>query len=244
MMEDFKQKGIFITGTDTGVGKTIVTSAIAHVLKLHGKSVGVMKPIATDSKWRNEKLISKDAQFLKQTVSLDDPLELINPVRFEMPLAPKVAAKLEGREVNLQDVFSAYKTLSKKYEYLVIEGIGGIGVPIKDDYVVANLIKDLDLPLIVVSRPTLGTINHTYLTVKFAQSMGLTVKGVIINRMPHHKGIAEQTNPKAIEQLCKIPIVGIVPYDEKTSLSKGKIGNTILESLDNPNLLDCLGLET
>lgn len=219
-------KGIFITGTDTGVGKTIVSAAIIRALVKKGIKVGAMKPIETGcaSKLRVKELIPSDGIFLKDAAGMDDSIDLIVPIRFEQPLAPMVASDLEKRPVDLNKVFSAYKKLSNKYEFMVVEGVGGLLVPIhrftasgvplhRSAYFVSDLIKDLNLPVIVVARPTLGTINHTLLTVNYALREGLDVLGVIINyHMPPAGDIAEKTNPDVLKELCPVPIIGILPY--------------------------------
>jgi dethiobiotin synthetase len=235
-------KGIFITGTDTGVGKTIVSAAIIRALIKKGIRVGAMKPIETGCKKANgkrqtakgkrqgETLIPSDGMFLKEMAEMDDPIDLTTPIRFENPLAPMVASELEKRPVALNKIFSAYKAFSKKYDFMVVEGVGGLLVPIlkrqeakdkgQEVYFVADLIKDLKLPVIVVARPTLGTINHTLLTVNHALREGLNVLGVIINyHMPPVGDIAEKTNPDVLKELCPVPVIGMLPYIKGITLN-------------------------
>lgn len=213
--------GIFITGTDTDIGKTIVTGGIAAYLKECGVNVGVMKPISSGG--------IEDGEFLKRIVNLDDPLSLINPIVLKNPLAPSVAAKLEGIEIEFSSIEKAYIKLKNKYDLLIVEGVGGIAVPLYNDMLVTHLIKQLNLPILIVANLGLGTINHTLLTVAFAEQANLQILGIILNS-PHNypPGLAEQTNPDEIERITKIPVIGILPYKEEIDLQNPDI-NSISE---------------
>src|SRR5439155_22061817 len=136
-------KGIFITGTDTGVGKTLVASGVARLLKSWGVKVGVMKPVATGDQ--------NDAKALLKAADLSEDLSLANPQFFKAPLAPSVAAELEGREVDSEKIYKAFWHLSKKYDVMVLEGIGGVKVPLGESTYLVDLIEALRLPALVVS---------------------------------------------------------------------------------------------
>ena len=214
-------KGIFVTATDTGVGKTIVSAAIICALKRCGINVGAMKPIESGCTRKAGILEPADGRYLKFVAGMDDPLELITPVRFEAPLAPYCASHAEGVPVDLEKIFNAYEALSGKYDFMVVEGIGGVLVPLAGkttsrtsrSYFVIDLIKELKLPAVVVTRPSLGTINHTLLTVSQLLNEGVDVAGLIINfNIPAEGTIAEKTNPKALRELCSVPIIGVIPY--------------------------------
>jgi dethiobiotin synthetase len=233
-------KGIFITGTDTGVGKTIVSAAIIRALIKKGIRVGAMKPVETgckksEDRSENESLIPSDGMFLKEMAEMDDSIDLVTPIRFENPLAPMVASEMElgvqsyeSGAQGLKKIFDAYAELSNKYDFMIVEGVGGLLVPITKlqtpnlelkTYFVIDLVKDLKLPVVVVARPTLGTINHTLLTVNYSLKEGLDVIGVIIN---HHNpptgDIAEKTNPDVLKELCPVPVIGILPYIKDITL--------------------------
>ena len=200
---------IFVTGTDTGVGKTFVSAGIAAALRRRGVDVGVMKPIATGTL----RGISEDALLLKKAAGVGDPLDFINPIRLKLPLAPSVAARITRTRIDLRRVWSAYRTLASTHQTMIVEGIGGLLVPILDRYPVARMAKRLGLPLIIVTRPTLGTINHTALTVHAAQSFGLRIAGLVLNHHERFKiGTAERTNPEALERACRVPILAEVPF--------------------------------
>lgn len=205
---------LFITGTDTGVGKTIVTAGLARALREAGYDVGVMKPVATGGR--------ADAKFLRKVSGVKDDLDLINPICLAPPLAPSMAAQISHQRINLNQIYKAYQILKKKHEILLVEGIGGLLVPIKDNYLVTDLIGDLKLPILIVSRPNLGTINHTLLTINVARMTGLKIKGFIIN---HHQSYQFQKyHPfkieRVIEKLSKVPCLGTIPYIKKLSGNK------------------------
>jgi len=192
--------GIFITGTDTGCGKTYVTALLAKYLIDQGINVGVMKPISTGPKAED------DALYLKRALKLKDPLSLINPIHLKYPLAPLPAAKIENRNLKIETIFKAYKQLSKHQSLMIVEGIGGVLVPIKKNYFVADLIKDFDLPAIIVAKAGLGTINHTLLTIEALKSRKIEIAGVIINGF-RGKELSERSNAQVIEKLGKVPVL-------------------------------------
>lgn len=203
-----KTKGIFITGTGTEIGKTVIAGCLAATMKHVGKNIGVMKPICSGN--------NLDAQFLKHAAQVDDPLTLINPIYLKYPLAPSVSARLQGKEIVLNDIDKALNTLSEKYDYLVVEGVGGIAVPIKDDYLVVHLMHHLQMPILIVADAGLGTINHTMLTVSFAREFKLNIVGIILNQhQPIGAGLAEQTNPQEIQKITQVPVIGILPYEKR-----------------------------
>jgi dethiobiotin synthetase len=202
--------GLFIIGTDTGVGKTFVTAALARALNARGMDVGVMKPIETGCRLRQGKLYPADGAFLRQAAGVRDSLDLVTPVRFRLPLAPYAAAIREGRKVDLRLIDQAYRTLRKRHSFLLVEGIGGLLVPIRRDYTVLDLIRRFGLPVLVVARPGLGTINHTLLTVQRLQEAKVAVAGVLLNPAPSGAAggetLAERTNPAVLQCLLPVPI--------------------------------------
>ncbi len=221
-------RGVFITGTDTEVGKTVVSAGIAGALKTRGINVGVMKPVATGAMMTEDGLISNDAQFLLKSIRCDGPRELINPVSIELPLAPLVACRLDGLQIDLNKITDAFQRLTKTKDFVVVEGIGGVWVPITEDYFVCDMIEELGLPVIVVARAGLGTINHTLLTIKALQDRGIVVKGFIINGINEKEAtIAERTNPEIIEEISRIPLLGVLPFDPKIDVSSLEIGDLI-----------------
>lgn len=220
------REGVFITGTDTGVGKTIVAVGIALSLQKRGIDVGVMKPIQCGG---------DDAGMLKNNLRLKDELSLINPYYAPGPFAPTVAFKQAGLKVNPSKIITVFKTLRERHQFIVVEGVGGLLVPIKKDYFVSDLILDLGLPLIIVSRPGLGTINHTLLTLRAAKEQGLEVVGIVINGLDRSKtGLAEKTSPGIIKELGGVCILGIVPFLKNLK----KIGKAISDNVDIEKIIE------
>lgn len=217
-------KGIFITGTDTGIGKTVVAAGLAMALKQRGVRVGVMKPIATGC-IGDGRLISPDAVYLFEAAQ-NEYAPLTSPVRFRNPVAPSIASIYEQKEVDLNLIRRAYRQLQKHYDYLIVEGIGGMLVPIKNNYLVANLIREMDLPILIVSHVSLGAINHTLLTVDSALIRGFFIKGIIFNRAPLiNYSLAELTNPRVIHELTGLPVLGTLPDIEDLDVERCKFGN-------------------
>ena len=218
-------KGIFITGTDTGVGKTVIAAGIILALRRKGVQAGAMKPVETGCINEGGTLVAQDGMFLRKIAGMGEPAEIVTPVRFSYPLSPMVAAELEGKSVDLDAVMRAYSMLITKYDFLVVEGAGGIMVPIKESggsmitgpipsaFFMSDLIKSFDIPVVVVARAGLGTINHTLLTVMHAIGEGIEVRGVIINsNEPSGNAVAERTNPEVLRKLCPVPILAAVPF--------------------------------
>lgn len=205
--------GFFITATDTGVGKTVITAALIKAIGILGLRPCGMKPIETGCIREGDVLIPSDGMFIKAIAHMEEDIRFISPCCFKSPLAPMPASEIEGISVDLEKIKKAYTELSKNYDAVVVEGIGGLLVPIKRDYFVLDLIREFGLPTIVVSRPGLGTINHTMLTVKYAIKEGLNVAGIIINYCQPPEGtLAEDTNPQIIKQISPVPIIGVFPY--------------------------------
>ncbi|GBD96846.1 MAG TPA: dethiobiotin synthase [Nitrospirae bacterium] len=226
-------KGIFITGTDTGTGKTFVAKGLIKAMREKGLNVCPMKPVETGCRIKNGELIPEDTVKLIKASGVTEPIDLINPYRLNHPLAPSVAAEIEGVKISRKKIFSAYKKLSKKYDLMIVEGAGGIMAPVYKKYLFLDLAKDLNLPVVIVSRPGLGTINHSLLTIEAARNKGLNVLGVIINyALKTKKGLPEKTVPEVIEKLGGVPLLGVVPYTKKHGNSRPiKIFNRIVSLL-------------
>lgn len=225
---------LFITGTDTGVGKTLVTALLALRLQAQGVDVGVMKPFASGCEWQAGELVNADAQFLKAVTGVEDELSLINPVRFEEPLAPLVAA----RRLPTYDpaappdfrpqVWEAYAELHRRHQCVLVEGVGGLLVPIQEKVVTnrnaasatspfftcADLANKLGLPVVIVTRRMLGTINHTVLTSQVPLQPPAHFAGLIFcDAQPvAANDIAAQTNEAIIAEMTGLDIWGTVPY--------------------------------
>ncbi len=219
-------KGIFITGTDTGVGKTVVAGGLACALMREGFDVGVMKPVQTGCLETADGLLAPDTNFLINITDVRDNIDLITPYRFKEPLAPSVSAETEGREIDIERIITSYNLLTKIHDSIIVEGVGGILVPIWKDLLFIDLIKKLSIPIIIVARTGLGTINHTLLTARYAHDNGIEIIGIIFNHTDKKEdGIAERTNPDIIKRLCNIPILGILPFINNLNTEDVKSGN-------------------
>lgn len=203
-------KGIFITGTDTGVGKTIVASTLALLLRMRGVNVGVMKPVTSGCREEEGALLSEDALLLCQAAGVSCNAD-IAPYLLREPVAPAEAARIDGVKIELASIKESYDRLASVHDFVIVEGAGGLMVPLAGGLLVADLARELDLKILVVARPGLGTINHTVLTCFAAQQMGLGVGGVIINNYPAAPGLAERSAAHHIGSLCGAPVLGIWP---------------------------------
>jgi len=189
-----KNKTIFITATDTGVGKTVVTLCLATLLRAQGRAVGIMKPV---------QCAGDDAKFLKA----------INPFYAPEPLSPHLAFRRARIKFDQKKVLECQKVLQQDHDIVLVEGAGGLMVPITDDYYNADLIKDLKAEVIIVARLGLGTINHTLLTINELKKRRLKILGLIFcQTKPGKKNLPELTNPPEIEKLSGIKLLGIIPY--------------------------------
>lgn len=201
--------GLLITGTDTGVGKTVVAAGLARLLHEAGYRVGVLKPVETG--WEGPpRSWPPDARMLAEGARVEDPPEQVAPCVYPDPLAPLVAARRANRPVELDRIEAAWRQLRDR-DWVLVETAGGLSVPLTDTLDYAGLAARWKLPVLVVSRPSLGTLNHTFLTVHYARSQGLPVLGVVLCGYPQQPDLAEQTNPPMIEEMCRVPVLGRVP---------------------------------
>ena len=206
-------QGLFITGTDTGVGKTVVTAAILAYFQHQGKKAGFMKPIETGVDNECSSPANSDALFLMETGGIEDPLAEVCPIRLKPAASPFQAAMIENRSIQPETILSAYEKLSGQDDWMLVEGIGGVQVPITRDYGMVELMHDLGLPAVVVVRYQLGTLNHTLLTLDTLKQKGIPVKGVIFNRTgPQAPDAIEQDQPRLIEELSGTQVLGEFPY--------------------------------
>jgi dethiobiotin synthetase len=204
-------RGLFVTGTDTGVGKTIVTAAITAMLRAEGLNVGVWKPIQSGAPLGRG---VTDAERLLQSTGIDERPEAVAPFTFEAPLTPMLAAKQAGVTLTLKELIAAGVPLTKRYEALLIEGAGGVAVPLTEDALVVDLIAELRIPALIVARSCLGTINHTLLTASFLRHHTVPIVGVIMNDgelTEPHDDPSVATNAELIEQYSGLKVLGRFP---------------------------------
>ncbi len=204
-------KSYFITATDTGVGKTTITAALATSIKKSGVDVGIMKPVATGVLQKTG-FKSSDVSILYHAAKVTDPESEINPIFMPLPVSPYDAGKVLDIAFDKKIIFEQFTKLKNKHDMMLVEGIGGILTPLARDYFVADLIKDLGLETIVVTRSTLGTLNHTMMTIKICHDYKIPVKGILVNTYDENGGPAEKNSPSTIHEITGVPILGVIPY--------------------------------
>ena len=217
MLQRIRIPGLFITGTDTEVGKTVIAAAIANWFRRRGFRVGVCKPAATGCKRVREGLVSEDAELLAHCADAAFPLDVICPQRLAEALAPAIAAERTGKPLDWEAIDRSLREISSASDVLIVEGVGGAMVPMDGKHLLLDVMRWLGLPAVVVARPGLGTINHTLLTLSALREAKVPIAGVVINRYPADSaGILEETNLRAIEKWSRVPLLTVVPDERFT----------------------------
>ena len=228
---ELKRPGLFVTATDTEIGKTTLACAIAACLKSQGLRVGVCKPIATGCRSEREGLVSDDAEALAHFADCRAPLERINPVRYANPLAPAVAAELEKRPVGWEAMARSLQELDANHDVMIVEGIGGWAVPLDADHTVEDLARWIGYPVLVVCGANLGTLNHTALTCDAIRRAGCRLGGIAINRFnPDSLDTAEQTNPAWLARQNRTSILATLPRVADVAPQKARLPEELLEA--------------
>jgi dethiobiotin synthetase len=202
-------KSLFIAGTDTDVGKTYITAGLAVTLRKMGVDVGVMKPFAAGTA-QKKGYKSEDVEILSRSAMTHDPENLVNPQFFPIPASPYTAWKKLKTKPKVSTILSSFKKLSKLHDVMLVEGMGGIMTPILKDYYITNLIKEMKIPTVLVTRSKIGTVNHTIMTVKMCEKYKIPVKGIIINDFD--KGYPIKDLSKDLKNLTGIPVLGSIPF--------------------------------
>lgn len=201
-----------MTGTDTGVGKTLITAGLAHALRTCGIDIGVMKPVETGCPTGDGRLRPPDALALREAAGSRDALDLINPYRFREPLAPMVAAERLRRSIDVERLLERFDRLADRHAIMLVEGAGGLLVPITEKVSFLDLADRLQLPLVVVIGSRLGALNHARLTVEAALAARVPVAGAIVNRATAERSTARTTNLSVLRRLLPIPVLGEIPH--------------------------------
>lgn len=224
--------GIFITGTDTGVGKTVVAMAIASTLRRRGYRVGVMKPVESGCARQNGQLIGQDAQLLVEASGCTAPIEQVNPYALELPLAPALAAEREGRAIDMAVIQSCFAGIAAHHDVTVVEAAGGLLSPFAGSLTMRDLGRALGLPTVIVVANALGAINHAALTVEAAERVGLPILGLVLNDTREDPDEATRTNAASLVRWGGAPLIGHVPYIRVGDfLAMARAGDEIVDRL-------------
>ncbi len=224
------------------MGKTVITGALTAAMRARGIHVGAMKPVASGAVKSASTLISEDASFLMHAAQMpEEERRLVNPYCLEHPLAPLVAAELAHVSMDKDRILQAFHALQQNYPMILVEGVGGISVPLGRGYLVSDMAAEMELPLIIVARPGLGTLNHTVLTVEYARQKGLTVLGVILNKWSGQPdNLVEQTNVDLIAALTGLPVIGRFPA--LSSLRTNNLVEAANQSIELDYILEKAGV--
>ncbi|HUG96018.1 MAG TPA: dethiobiotin synthase [Nitrososphaera sp.] len=229
-------RGLFVTGTSTGVGKTAVAAGLAWAMRRKKVNVGVMKPFATANKAFSKKYRSQDIALLAEAAGVGDPDSELNPFFYSLAASPLVASQLRREPpVSVEKALQALENLAKKHDFMIVEGIGGIMVPLTENESVADFAKRAGLPAVIVSTSMLGTLNHTLLTVMACKEFGINVRGIIVNKMPKKPSIVEQKAPKVIERLTGFPVLSTLLFSKGGN--HAAIGKALEKTIDLDSLL-------
>lgn len=232
MKAERPSRALFVTGTDTGVGKTVAACTVVRQLRARGVDVGVMKPVETGVGPGGP----LDALALREAAGSPDPLDDICPQRFALPAAPAVAAAHEGRDVDDDAIFRAFSRVKSRHELVLVEGAGGLLVPATRDLTMADLARELGAPLLVVARGALGTINHTLLTLDAADTRKLPVLGVILSHTTGPLPAPDAANLDALRTTLGPRLLGELPPLARTS-------SPPLEAIDIHRLAGALNIK-
>jgi dethiobiotin synthetase len=209
-------RGLFVTGTDTGVGKSVLAASVCAALAARGERVAAFKPVVTGLDDEPGEF-GHDHELLAAAANAGQAPEDVAPYRFGPPLSPHLAAELAGERIEPARLLEA----ARAHEPLVCEGVGGLMVPITTGYLVRDLAVDLALPVVVAARTGLGTINHTLLTVEAARTAGLRVAGVVMTLWPEEPAEIERSNRETIERLSRVPVSGLPRTDREQLAEAG-----------------------
>ncbi|MBI3091032.1 MAG: dethiobiotin synthase [Candidatus Tectomicrobia bacterium] len=216
-------QSLLISGTDTGVGKTIVTAALAMALDSVGLRVAPMKPVETGCVATAAGLAPCDALFLRRIARCTAALDLICPYRFAPPVAPLVAAEEAGEAIRLAHLTACRQRLADRADVLLVEGAGGLAVPLRADLDYARLARRWRLPLLLVIDNRLGCLNHARLSVAYAERVGLSILGYVLNQTQPAAGEAARSNPASLARLLAVPCLGVLPHVGGAALSPERV---------------------
>jgi len=211
MKKTHATKGLFVIGTDTGVGKTTIAGALARSLLTRGINCGVMKPIETGCERKGKELIPADGVYLKSAARSTESLNLIAPCRYQAPLSPYAAVLQGERSMDGASILSAFQKLESRHDFMILEGLGGLLVPLNEREELMDLVKEIDLPVLLVARSGLGTLNHSLLSIRYGRAHGVRFSGLLLNCTRSDQAASEKTNLKILSERAEAPVMGPFP---------------------------------
>jgi dethiobiotin synthetase len=225
-------KAIFITGTDTGVGKTFFSCGLAALLRADGYKVGVMKPAETGCVEKNGQMFADDAWRLKEASGSAEPMDKICPYRLAEPLAPSIAAEHVGVKIDIDHLLAVCSDISAKHDITLVEGAGGLMVPLVPSFTFADFARVAKLPIIVVAANKLGVVNHLLLTLEHASSKGLQPLGYVLNQLSGETSLAAESNREVLAGMTGVPCLGELPFVSEPVSFNGETLDRLEQALD------------
>ncbi|WP_185959532.1 dethiobiotin synthase [Planococcus salinarum] len=232
--------GIFITGTSTNVGKTIITTCLTYAFRKQNIDAVPYKPVQCGAITEGEEWLAPDVELYRKVYEPQEN-EQLNSFLYEPRFSPHFAAQLAGNPIDPEVIMRNYQVLQERHELVLVEGAGGLAVPLIDEqYGTPELIKDLNIPIVIVTQANVGTLNATSLTAHYAQSKGLTVKGIIINGYPDSPSEGVKDNLKMIEKTTGLPVIGVVPQiaDVEARIGEEEVLEELIKGIDLDKLLE------
>lgn len=218
-------RGLFITGTDTGVGKTVLAASIVAALRAAGEAVRPLKPVLSGLDEPSDPVWPPDHELLARAGGVDP--DAVALIRYGPPVSPHLAAELAGRPIDPGVLRGQIQTLANGHGTVIVEGVGGLLVPLAPGYDVRRLARELELRLIIAARAGLGTINHTLLTLEAARSAQLDVASIVLTPWPEHPSVVERSNRETIARLGDVPVATLPPVSQPTPEELAAAGATL-----------------
>jgi dethiobiotin synthetase len=206
-------KGFFVTGTDTGVGKTLISCALLHAFAVRGLRVVGMKPVAAGAQWVNGAWHNDDVEQLIAASNVDAPREAVNPYCFERPISPHIAASMNNNSIKIRQLRHDYQRLSALADVVIVEGVGGFAVPLNDHETSADLAQQLGLPVLLVVGMRLGCLSHALLTAEVVRARGLTLAGWVANHIEAQMTQAD-ANVATLTTKLDAPLLGRIAFTD------------------------------
>ncbi|MCH3963524.1 MAG: dethiobiotin synthase [Clostridium sp.] len=236
-------KGVYIVGTDTEIGKTLVTGALTYILCRDGYNTVYFKAALSGAEVKEGKMVPGDTKFVCSIANIHEKYDYITPYIYITAVSPYLASKLENNPIDIELIKNRFNDLKEKYNYIICEGSGGVTCPLTDFneqiYTLDKLIRELDMDVILVAKAGLGTINHTVLTVKYMQNVGICIKGIIINE--YKNTIMCNDNIDMIRRMTGVPVLGIMPHIEKNEHNfMESIKKTAEKVFNSKQIIDCM----